>query len=159
MKGLSLWQPWASLVAWREKAIETRPWGTSYRGPIAIHATQLFPRDAIELCHQEPFRFALKAAGVVQPADLPRGAIVAVARLVDILATGGADPRATDPWPRRWVQDLSGQERAFGDFSCHRYGWFLEDVRALPEPILCRGAQGLWSVPADVLAKIGADHV
>lgn len=38
MKALTLHQPWASLVALGVKTIETRSWGTSYRGPLAIHA-------------------------------------------------------------------------------------------------------------------------
>ena len=38
MKSLSLWQPWASLVALGIKTVETRSWATSYRGPLAIHA-------------------------------------------------------------------------------------------------------------------------
>lgn len=38
MKAITLWQPWASLVATGAKIIETRSWGTRHRGPIAIHA-------------------------------------------------------------------------------------------------------------------------
>lgn len=38
MKALTLWQPWASLVALGVKTIETRSWSTGYRGPLAIHA-------------------------------------------------------------------------------------------------------------------------
>lgn len=38
MKALTLWQPWASLIALGVKSIETRAWSTSYRGPLAIHA-------------------------------------------------------------------------------------------------------------------------
>lgn len=40
MKGLSLTQPWATLVAIGAKRIETRIWATSYRGPLAIHAAK-----------------------------------------------------------------------------------------------------------------------
>lgn len=39
MKALTLWQPWASLVALGEKKIETRTWSTTYRGTLAIHAS------------------------------------------------------------------------------------------------------------------------
>lgn len=42
---LTLWQPWASLVAWEEKRIETRSWSTSYRGPLVIHAAKRFAGD------------------------------------------------------------------------------------------------------------------
>lgn len=35
MKALTLTQPWATLVAIQAKRIETRSWGTDYRGWIA----------------------------------------------------------------------------------------------------------------------------
>ena len=34
MKALTLHQPWASLMAWGVKTIETRGWATAYRGPL-----------------------------------------------------------------------------------------------------------------------------
>jgi len=37
---LSLHQPWASMIATGDKTIETRGWGTTYRGPLLICATQ-----------------------------------------------------------------------------------------------------------------------
>lgn len=40
MQALSLWQPWATLIAIGAKTIETRSWGTRYRGRIAIHAAK-----------------------------------------------------------------------------------------------------------------------
>ena len=40
MKALSLKQPWADKVALGQKTIEVRTWGTKYRGPLAIHASQ-----------------------------------------------------------------------------------------------------------------------
>lgn len=43
MKGLSLWQPWATLVGVGLKRVETRSWATSYRGPLAIHAAKRRP--------------------------------------------------------------------------------------------------------------------
>lgn len=45
MKALSLWQPWASLMAFGEKKIETRCWSTKFRGEMAIHATAKEPPD------------------------------------------------------------------------------------------------------------------
>lgn len=42
---LTLWQPWASLVAIGAKTIETRGWATPYRGPIAIHAAAKRPNS------------------------------------------------------------------------------------------------------------------
>lgn len=36
MKALTIWQPWASLIARGVKQYETRSWPTKYRGPIAM---------------------------------------------------------------------------------------------------------------------------
>ncbi|MBW3663539.1 MAG: hypothetical protein KY469_10605 [Actinobacteria bacterium] len=43
MRGLSLWQPRASLMPLGVKRIETRSWSTSYRGPVVIHAAKRRP--------------------------------------------------------------------------------------------------------------------
>jgi len=40
IKAISLWQPWASLVANGLKLYETRGWPTKYRGVLAIHAAK-----------------------------------------------------------------------------------------------------------------------
>lgn len=40
MKVITLWEPWASLIAVGAKMIETRSWNTNYRGRIAIHAAK-----------------------------------------------------------------------------------------------------------------------
>jgi len=57
MKALSLWQPWATLVAMEEKRIETRCWKTDYRGELAIHATMKRPPKWLGAsAHSDPFR-------------------------------------------------------------------------------------------------------
>ena len=38
MKALTIYQPYAHLIAIKEKVIENRTWYHGYRGPIAIHA-------------------------------------------------------------------------------------------------------------------------
>jgi hypothetical protein len=40
IKVLTLWQPWATLIAEGVKTIETRSWRTNHRGPLAIHAAR-----------------------------------------------------------------------------------------------------------------------
>jgi hypothetical protein len=35
-----------------------------------------------------------------------------------------------------------------------KYGWVLTDLKWLKEPIPCRGAQKLWTLPPEVLAEI-----
>ncbi len=34
------------------------------------------------------------------------------------------------------------------------YGWELASLIALPVPVKCKGAQGLWPLPVDVLAQV-----
>lgn len=154
MKGLTLTQPWATLVAIGAKRIETRSWQTSYRGPLAIHAgAGLGPvggeRGLMELCRAEPFRSTLLGAGILGTPELPRGAIVAVVNLDSIwrLMAGGIEGFSPQP---------PANELAFGNYAPGRFGWLLGAIKPLPEPVPCRGAQGLWNVPAEVQAQIRA---
>ncbi len=159
MKALTLTQPWATLIALLEKQIETRSWATTYRGPLAIHAAQgLTPvggkEGLLQLCRREPFRSVLLQHGYLGTPSLPRGAIVAVCELVNCVPTAGSRPGSGGPKYADWVHDLTDQERAFGDYTAGRYGWLLANIRPLSRPIPCRGAQGLWDVPADVQAQL-----
>lgn len=135
MKALTLTQPWAELVAGGFKQWETRSWPTNYRGPLAIHAAKGFPKAAKEFAEVE------RAIGRVPP-RIAIGAIVAVARVVDVRRTEEA------------ALELSGLERHLGDYSWGRYAWKLVDVRRLDEPIGCKGALGLWTPPPDVLEQL-----
>jgi len=175
MKGLTLTQPWATLVAIGAKSIETRSWSTSYRGPIAIHAAKGFPKWASETCGDDPFRTELQKAGVTfraQPVrhwyhspypyrldgGLPIGAIVAVATLVEVVLTGDMQNRIGHGGKvflgARGTWDLTAQEGAFGDFAPGRYAWMLGHVIRLPEPIPCKGELGLWTVPVEIESRI-----
>lgn len=64
MKLLSLWEPWATLMAIGAKRIETRSWDTSYRGWLAIQAAKHFTAEEDTLCWQPPFREALQEGGI-----------------------------------------------------------------------------------------------
>ena len=125
MKALSLLQPWASLVALKHKAVETRSWSTSYRGPLAIHASARMKPE------ERAFAATERAFGRL-PARIPLGMVVATCRLVDVRRTDDA----------RF--DVSGLERHLGNFGPGRFAWFLADVEALAEPIPAKGSLGLW---------------
>lgn len=159
MKGLTLLQPFASLIAVGAKRIETRSWSTSHRGLVAIHAATRFPPEAQGFAEEDVVQGPLVRAGVV-PRDwapwnhkgrsiadlLPQGAIVAVANLWDCRHIGERPERN---WP-----PTDPNELAYGDYRDDRWMWFLNDVRRLAQPVPCRGFQRLWTVPADVEAKI-----
>lgn len=143
MKALTLTQPWATLVAIRAKPVETRSWTTPYRGPLAIHAAKGFPREAIELCFEQPFVSSLPAASIALPSELPRGAVIAVCRLAGCFRITDQDRDDYELATGEHIV-LSATDFAFGDFTPGRFGWLLADVQPLPEPIPARGALGLW---------------
>lgn len=150
IRAISLWDPWASLVAWGEKTYETRSWTTTYRGLLAIHATKAFPNEARSICNTEPFHSVLIAHGVTKFSDLPRGAIVAVVDLVDVenITWKWTSPEFASP-----LYDCPPHERDFGDYSPGRFAWRLANVRVPSQPIPCRGAMGLWTPPDIVVAR------
>jgi hypothetical protein len=171
MKGITLTQPWASLVALGAKKIETRPWSTRYRGSVAIHAATGFPKWAQECCHEALFQRHLgrNEASQFYVGDLirslPVGAVIAVAEIAACLPTDSGrllmSAASLEFRNGRWRGDVSTivdyvkpqpntPEHAFGDYSPGRYMWFLENVQALPKLVPCRGALGLWEVPDDV---------
>lgn len=159
MKAMSIWQPWATLIAIGAKKIETRGWPTRHRGTIAIHAskggqTEVHRARIMEL---PEFRAALAsgAAGeggdlVARPQlELPLGAFVGVAELVACKPTevieeeGRLDEVRTGP-RGSWC------ERALGDFTAGRHGWIFGRVLKLARPIPYRGERGIFEVP-DIL--------
>lgn len=157
MKALSLTQPWATLVALGAKKIETRSWSHPYRGWLAIHAAKgLDPVGGAEglilQCQQEPFHSVLREhfGTPFTPAQvLPLGAIVAVASLYHVGKIARNREGAVYIDPKDWTVS-SEQELAFGDYTPGRYGWVLTNVHQLKEPIPCRGALGVWDVPAEI---------
>lgn len=152
MKALSLWQPWAHLLAVGAKRYETRDWATRYRGPIAIHAAKRWTVRMAVQCYQEPFFTILSRAGIKFPAHcdarrlkglgLDFGAIIGVGVLADCRPANEV------------LREIGGEEVAFGDFSHGRYAFEYQDVRQLPTPIPLNGQQGLWDLPDDIISQI-----
>ena len=61
MKAITIWQPWAFLLAMGAKQYETRSWETAYRGPIAIHAAKRPVRRIIDALTAELHWTTLRA--------------------------------------------------------------------------------------------------
>jgi len=150
MKALTIHQPWASLLAIGAKRYETRGWATKYRGAIAIHAGKA---KVIDL-REETMLAASRCLGIDagdplmyrQAMDsLPRGAVIAVAALVDCHEIYARADGAICIAPRGVETVLSGDERAFGLWESGRFAWELADVRILPAPCPAMGQQGLWN--------------
>lgn len=130
MKAISLWQPWATLIALGVKRFETRSWSTNYRGPLAIHAAKR-KADRTEL--NRTIVDVLVSNGITGTGQLPYGCIVCMVDLVDILYSDEA-PKSSF---------FGERERYFGDYSPGRFAWRLANVR-LVDNIPARGSQGFW---------------
>lgn len=130
MRAITIWQPWASLIACGAKRFETRGWQAK-PGPIAIHAAAKRTKELDRLCAVEPFYTCLKSFGRQWGNPTPRGYVIATAELVKC-------HRVED------IRDeLSEQELAFGDYSDGMFAWDLSNVVPLV-PAAATGKQGLW---------------
>lgn len=165
MKAISLTQPWASLIALGYKRIETRSWSTTYRGPLAIHATSGFPlvtdngKDRVprigESLEIGPFEVERDRAGLILRGDrlawpyrLPMGAVVATCELVQVTQIkfppeeGMRLRYAAHPDMPEWT--LTDLEISLGDYRPGRYAWLLHGRSAIRHPKASKGALGLW---------------
>ena len=121
MKTIRIRQPWAWAILHAGKDIENRTWNTHYRGELLIHAS-----GAPDRKHQGwPKRIRLPDL-----LDLPRGAIVGIVELVDVVE------KIRSKW-------FSGP-----------YGLVLTNPRPLSKPIPCKGALKLWEAPPEVWRAI-----
>jgi hypothetical protein len=74
---LSIRQPWAWAIACGRKKVENRLWQTPYRGTVYIHASSNVDRYGADWIRRT-FRIRV-------PDDLPRGAVIAVGTLVEVV--------------------------------------------------------------------------
>jgi hypothetical protein len=136
MRAISLWQPWASLIAFGEKQYETRHWTTPYRGKLAIHAAKRWTAQekAVLTWYIQQYPDLIDKFGR-QPILL--GAIVCVVNLTDVQPTEITFPR------------LTKRELSFGNYGHGRFTWQLELVEIFENPIPAKGAQGFfeWTRP------------
>jgi len=147
MKALTLWEPWATLLALGYKQFETRPWQSAHRGELAIHAAATKKHckyeNVISLCKRGGL--ALEDIHKVIEAMKP-GHILAVVRVGDIVSSNGLVDSGR----------ISPQEEAFGDYGPDRFAWPLHDLQRLAKPVPAKGMQQFWYPPAEILAAVRA---
>jgi hypothetical protein len=145
MKALSLWQPWATLIAIGAKRYETRSWQTTYRGPLVICASKTWRSECdYAVRHVPEIAKALKDASIQ---ELPRGVAVCLVKLVDCQQTYRTIYTGQ---PIRWwagKEEIADADLPFGDFSPGRFAWGLELIRRIEPPFPVRGYQGLFDLP------------
>ena len=148
MKAITILEPWASLIAYGEKKIETRSWETKYRGRIVIHAgkSKKYIRGVIAKFNgiQLPDKFTLNYGKVIAIADL-----VDCTQFVHSLIPGRNTILLNG-------EEVTEKEIAFGDCTVGRWAWVLENVQRV-EPLPAKGQQRIWNLDVPAL-EIAAWH-
>lgn len=138
IRALTIRQPWAACIATGEKTVENRTWQTKHRGPLAIHSAAAFDDVAAHPLSHTPDGAAVMDAYYRAPTEMiARASVLA---LVDLDDCHPYEPGCcVSPWA----------EKADGIWH-----WTLGEVRALSNPVPCRGQLSLWRPPEDVLAQV-----
>lgn len=150
MKALTVWQPWASLIAVGAKPFEFRSWkppAAVIGQRIAIHAgaRRVRPQEIIYLiqalnmpawptpCLHRDIAFPFLQSildGDVRP---PIGHVVCTAVL--------GEPKSGADCAREFGQDFGNDSQRDATFN---WGWPLLEIEVSIPPIPAHGAQGLW---------------
>lgn len=145
IKVISLWQPWASLIALDLKEIETRSWHTGYKGPLYIHAAKkVVPFEMLfgGMEQEQKESILEKICSAYGSYDnMPTGAIIAKTNLLDCF-------KIKENYHETAILEggikVIGSEYYFGDYTPGRYAWKLSNTKMI-EPIPARGQQGFWN--------------
>jgi hypothetical protein len=155
---LTVWQPWATLIAIKAKPLEFRAWSApkTYRGrTIAIHAgarpaSKNEIRDLLLTLHSSFWRetglirepaIKLLEKALMAPSILQRSCIVCLATLGEPIRNGDVERAMGLPV-------MNDSDR--GEHS--NWGWPLTDIQPLMPPLPATGSQGFWkwTAPADL---------
>ena len=160
MKAISLWQPWASAIAFGLKHYETRSWQPSSKlvgQVIAIHAAKRkdlsgsirwcqhrlgLPASADAPANASPEQCKAIGDAAIEFEQLPFGAIVCLCRVVKIWQV--VDEVSA-------LRHVGPVEAQWGDYSLGRYYWELQCFYVFEQPIPCMGRQGVfdWQIPVE----------
>jgi hypothetical protein len=177
MKAISLWQPWASLIACGAKPFETRHWSPPREligQTIAIHAAKKIDREAAEMAEAlmygqyhpgghtlaDNLEASMKGIpdglfGIFGHATMPVGCIVCTARL-DAAFQLGEPAEGTAMPAARVVRRITSRQMPdcftvryddFGDYSPGRWAWLLRDIQVFRPRAGVTGRQGFFDLP------------
>lgn len=131
MKAISVLQPWATELL-GPKDIENRTWKLPilhFGVPMALHASKRLDERQVYEYEQARCRYGWPNVHRFI-GNMPFGAIIGVITFSHVVKESDST----------WF---------FGPF-----GWVRSQVQALPEPIPCQGALGIWAVPDGIVAQI-----
>ena len=138
MNAISLWEPWASMMAMGFKKNETRHWYTKYRGPLIIHAAKkILPKKdrgllsiwCFETAGFSPFHYPMNYGHIVCMVDL-----VSCEKITEYNI------------PEDQI------EQALGDYTPGRFMWKTANLKTFT-PIPFKGSQGFFEIPNNIIAN------
>jgi hypothetical protein len=139
MNALTICQPYAELIMRGKKRVENRTWPVGYRGAMLIHAGKFARMAGVGSLRQ-------RRRDEIPLTEMDFGKIVGMVQLRGCLHKNLhspiRDPVVLEAWP--W---LATHEHAEG-----RYCWILEDAFRFSQPVAYRGQQGLFDIPAGIVA-------
>jgi len=141
MKVMSIWQPWASLIVYRHKLIETRGWPApkSLIGQrIAIASTKVVKPEQRVLFLDPDFQRYYRDTGLATLDELPHGCVLGTVLL-----------HSCEPITQELVDDITEEEEMFGWYLPNRFAWRLRDPEVFVTPRPARGQQGIWDWDPD----------
>jgi len=160
---ISLWQPWASAIAAGLKLYETRIWATELPvgSRLAIHAAKQNGREVRDFWFHRvslrpDFLAAFARIGIETWEQMPLGAVVATATFTgcatteSLVESGKVRPEDGEFFWGNFAttDDQSGRPR---------YGWGLDQMRALAQPAPAKGHQGffMWDPSTNETRSMG----
>lgn len=155
MYAITLWQPYAQLIADGVKPYETRSWKPPRHligQRIAIHAAKRKVREHDYYNTPNGVSWQMYFHhGVNWHKTIPYGAVVATAMLVDVFHVKEVESHCL----KVEVLASPGLHTSipidpFGDYSLGRYVWSLIDIEKLVIPVEAKGAQGFWKCDVSI---------
>lgn len=141
---ISIQQPFVQAIVFGKKTIETRRWGTHYRGTLLLHSGKTWAGEReygknAAMRMDAPFckRLGLPA----EVAAYPLGAVVGIADLVKCATF------SEEGWYK-----LEVEHQHDGYWDATRYGWQFANVRRFVVPIPARGQLGLFGIETALVA-------
>lgn len=144
MKAISLWQPWATLVALRWKKIETRTHSRfkSLEGErIAIHAAKTVKEVPFSLAQYLPrMDHFIQIQNLAQFIEMCRGKIICTAYVANVGWAPNIDFDLREAWNKQALCDVAG-----------KYLLFLDEIETLKKMLPFQGRQGIFNVADELI--------
>lgn len=128
---LSLWEPWASLIAMGKKTIETRSYSTKVRGDVLICAAKV---------HNKEIKGYIKE--YIDAGILPEGFVPQCGNAVALVELDECRPFE--------YHHNKAAANIVHDYHPGTYSWTLRNVRPLIIPVSVKGSQGFFFKELDL---------